>query len=123
MKNFRLIDRNRIKVGDDYFESIAELKRFNDLNDLQDSSVISDLRRRVRFELVPDQPEMEERTMNGVRIPGSRIAGKGVTFYADFVYKARSGQCVAEIRKGACRDLAIKKTMMLWRYKTLVVEY
>ena len=122
MKSFRLID-HKIKVGDESFNSIAELKRFNDLSDLQDSGAICELRRHVRFELVPDQMETEERTPNGVRIPGSRIAEKGISLYADFVYKTKYGQSIAEVRRGTCKDLCIKKTMALWRYKTVVVEY
>ena len=123
MKNFLLHD-HRIKAGDDYFDSVAELKRYNDLRDLQDSGAISELQHKVRFVLIPDQPERETRTENGVQIPGSRIAEKGLVLKADFSYKTKNGHLVAEVRKGSCgSDFGIKKSLMLCKYKAVVKQW
>lgn len=122
MKNF-LLHRPRIKVGEEYFDSLAELKRFNDLCDLQDSGAIKELARKVKFVLVPNQMEIETRTANGVKIPGSRIAEKEFALRADFVYKTQSGTTVAEVRKGTDKSLVIKRKLMLMKYKAIVEEY
>lgn len=122
MMNFRLTDK-RIKVGDQYFDSIVELKRYNDLLDLEESGAISGLARKVKFELVADKMEMETRTANGVRIPGSRVVENGLVFKADFFYQTAAGMNVAEVRRGACKSLEMKKTLMLWKYRAMVMEY
>ena len=122
MKNFLLRNR-RIMVDHEYFRDLAELKRYNDLCDLQAAGAISDLKRRERFTLVPDKPEHETRTMNGVKIPGSRIEETGITFKSDFVYKTHGGNVIAEIRKGTCKDIEIKSKLLLHKYKVTVKEY
>lgn len=118
-----LSHRQRIKVGEEYFDSLAELKRYNDLCDLQDSGAVKELARKVKFVLVPNQMEKETRTDNGVRIPGIVVAEKELVFRADFVYKTKSGKTIAEVRKGKEKSLEIKRTLMLWKYKAMVEEY
>lgn len=117
------LSHKKIKVGDEYFDSLAELKRYNDLMDIQDSGAIKDLTRRVKFVLVPDVMEPETRTKNGVKIPGSRVMMEGLSLRADFVYKTRSGEMIAEVRRGKCKVLDVKRRMMLLKYKAMVKEY
>ncbi len=121
MKNF-LFNRP-IKAGDEIFDSLAELRRYNELRELEESGAINNLARRVKFVLVPDIMELETRTANGVKIPGSRTAEKGIVLRADFVYRTKNGRTVAEIRRGSCKDADVKRKLMLYKYKAMVNEY
>lgn len=67
---------------------------------------IIDLKRQVKYELIPAQEG--ERACN---------------YIADFVYKDKKGNIIAEDAKG-CRtkEYIIKRKMMLWRYGIRIAE-
>ncbi|MGM9680364.1 MAG: DUF1064 domain-containing protein [Eubacteriales bacterium] len=88
--------------GDDRFDSLAEYRRWKELNLLLRAGLISDLRRQVRYELIPKQGK--ERT---------------VYYIADFVY-AENGETVVEDVKGVrTKEYIIKRKLMLYRYGIL----
>lgn len=84
------------------FDSKREQKRFVELQHLQVSGLISDLKTQVRFELVPKQEK-----------PGGGTE-RAVHYVADFVYFTKGGEQVVEDTKGfRTPDYVIKRKLML----------
>lgn len=75
-------------IGDDNFDSKAEAARFVELIRLQESGLISGLRRQVSFELAP-----------AVKIQGNSRRSPPLRYFADFVY-CRDGKQIIEDVKG-----------------------
>ena len=85
------------------FDSKREALRWRELALLQRAGEITDLRRQVKFILVPAQVDE-----NG------KIAERAVSYVADFVYSdMRSGETVVEDAKGMhTREYIIKRKLM-----------
>ena len=85
------------------FDSKREAMRWRELALLQRSGEIADLRRQVKFILVPAQVDE-----NG------KIAERAVSYVADFVYSdMHSGETVVEDAKGMhTREYIIKRKLM-----------
>jgi hypothetical protein len=82
--------------------SIKEYSRYQELLLLERAGAIQELKRQVRFELIPSQ-----------RYDG-KVVERPVHYIADFVYE-ENGQRVVEDAKG-CRtkDYILKRKMMLY---------
>lgn len=101
----RVIDGETVR-----FDSRREAQRWDDLCWMQRAGKISDLRRQVRYELVPAQ----------VKPDGKRT--RPVEYVADFVYWM-DGKTVVEDAKGVrTREYQIKKKLMLWRHGIEIFE-
>ena len=86
------------------FDSKKEAARYAELRLLLRAGVISDLRRQVRFELIPKQTDE-----NGKTIESS------AAYIADFVYKDKDGNNVVEDTKGFRTDTyVLKRKLMLF---------
>lgn len=85
------------------FDSKREAMRWRELALLQRAGEITDLRRQVKFILVPAQVDE-----NG------KIAERAVSYVADFVYRdTHSGETVVEDAKGMhTREYIIKRKLM-----------
>ena len=91
----------KITVDGETFDSKKEYKRFCELSLLEKAGMVTDLKRQVRFELIPSQ-----------RIDG-KVVERPVHYVADFVYK-ENGQTVVEDTKGfKTKDYILKRKMML----------
>ena len=87
------------------FASKREAARYTELKLMQRSGLISDLRRQVKYELIPKQQ-------------GERA----VSYIADFVY-TEDGKTVVEDVKGVRTPVyKIKKKLMLWRHGVKIRE-
>jgi len=87
------------------FDSKREAARYAELKLMQRAGLISDLRRQVKYELIPKQQ-------------GERA----VSYIADFVY-SENGQTVVEDVKGVRTPVyKIKKKLMLWRHGVKIRE-
>lgn len=86
------------------FDSVKECERWCQLRLLERGRVIADLRRQVKFELIPTQKDE-----NG------KVIERAVTYIADFVYTDRkTGQQVVEDTKGfKTKEYTLKRKMML----------
>ena len=95
----------KVVIGNQIFDSGREYKRWCELNLLQKAGEISDLRRQVKYELIP--PQDGERACN---------------YIADFVYN-ENGKTVVEDAKG-CRtkEYIIKRKLMLYKYAVRITE-
>ena len=119
---------NRKVVADGIvFDSIKEKRRWDELKLAEAAGAIGDLRRQVRFELIPAQREPDTRGPKGGVIKG-RLIERKVEYVADFVYiDLQTGEKVVEDVKGMREGTAyavfkIKRKLMLERFGIRVKE-
>lgn len=113
------------------FDSEKEYHRYCELRLLERAGKISDLKRQVKFELIPSQREETNEVykagpQKGLPKPGAVIE-KPCRYIADFMYRDEHGNAVVEdtkgYKKGAAYDLfVIKRKMMLWMLGIKVKE-
>lgn len=98
------------------WDSIKEYQRWVELCILEQGSLISELRRQVKFVLIPSQ-----------RIDG-KVVERECAYYADFVYKDNeTGETVVEDVKGykgggAYEVFKIKRKLMLHVHGIRIME-
>ncbi len=94
------------------FDSLKEFRRWNTLRLLEEGGEILNLRRQVKFVLIPSQ-----------RIQG-KVVERECSYYADFVYEDRvTGKTVVEDAKGFRTDVyKIKRKLMLQKYGIQIKE-
>ena len=91
----------KLTIDGEVFDSRKEYARYRELALLQGAGQISDLKRQVKYELIPTQ-----------RIGGT-VVEKSCVYIADFVY-IENGETVVEDTKGfRTRDYIIKRKLML----------
>lgn len=111
------------EVDGEIFDSRKEARRYIELQLLLKAGTIKDLRRQVRFVLVPAQREPDEIGPRGGRKPGKLIE-KEVAYVADFVYTdTETGKTVVEDTKGMrTKDYVIKRKLMLYVHGVRIRE-
>lgn len=93
------------------FDSIEEYRRYCELRLLERAGEVADLRRQVRFELIPSH-----------RV-GGKVVERPVTYIADFVYRDKAGNTVVEDTKGfRTKEYIIKRKLMLYIHGIQVKE-
>ena len=113
------------------FDSKKEHKRWSELFLLERAGKIRNLRRQVKYELIPTQREKgtevyKKGPQKGLPKPGV-IIEKECAYIADFVYCDADGNMVVEdakgCKKGAAYDLfVIKRKLMLYVHGIRVKE-
>ena len=97
----RKYKNRKLAIDGEVFDSQKEYARYRDLVLLQRTGQISNLKRQVRYELIPTQ-----------RI-GGKVVEKPCAYIADFVY-TENGETVVEDTKGfRTKDYIIKRKLML----------
>lgn len=100
----------KLTIDGEVFDSQKEARRYEELALLQRAGQISDLKRQVRYELIPAQ-----------RI-GGKVVEKPCAYIADFVY-TENGETVVEDTKGfRTRDYRIKKKLLLYVHGIRIKE-
>jgi hypothetical protein len=100
----------KVKVGDLTFDSRKEATRWCELVLLQKAGQITNLKRQVKYELIPVQ-----------KISG-KVVERACSYVADFVYE-ENGKTVVEDTKGfKTKDYIIKRKLMLWVYGIRITE-
>ena len=100
----------KVTVGGITFDSRKEYTRWVELILLLKSGQISDLKRQVKFELIPSQ-----------RIDG-KVVERACSYVADFVY-TENGKTVVEDTKGfKTPEYIIKRKLMLYIHGIRIVE-
>ena len=92
----------KITKDGETFDSMKEYRRSCELKLLERAGEISDLKRQVKFELIPSQ-----------RIDG-KVAERPVTYVADFVYTQKGHRVVEDTKGFKTKDYIIKRKLMLW---------
>lgn len=107
----------KITVDGITFDSLKEANRWKELKLLERAGEITDLKRQVKFELIPSQKA------------DGKVLEREVNYIADFVYKNKAGLEVVEDVKGY-RDpssagyakFVLKRKMMLYFHHIQIKE-
>lgn len=94
------------------FDSQKEAKRFQELYLLERAGKIKDLRRQVKFVLIPAQYEPDTVGVRGGKIRGKLIE-RECSYKADFVYIENGKQVVEDTKGYKTPEYKIKKKLML----------
>lgn len=116
----------KIIVNGEKFDSKKEYVRFCELRLLEKSGHITELKRQVKFVLIPTlKDEPTEFYIKGPKKGQpklGKVLEKETSYIADFVYK-KDGKTVVEDTKGIkTKDYILKRKLMLWVHKIKVVE-
>ena len=104
------------------FDSRKEALRYAELLEMQDSGVISDLSRQVKFVLIDAQREPDSIGPKGGVIHGKTIE-REAAYIADFTYRDGKGTLVVEDTKGVrTPDYVLKRKLMLERFGIRIKE-
>lgn len=102
-------------IDGETFDSRKEARRWQELRLLQKAGQISELRRQVKFVLIPTQRAVDTRGPKGGVIKG-KVLEREVAYIADFVY-IEDGKTVVEDTKGMkTKDYIIKRKLMRFVY-------
>jgi hypothetical protein len=94
------------------FHSGREAKRYKELQLLERQGLIKDLRRQVRYILIPTQYDDK-----------GKLVERCCNYYADFVYKDQTGKVIVEDSKGfKTQEYIIKRKLMLQLYGIRILE-
>ena len=105
----------KVTIDGDTFDSRREARRWTELKLLQQAGEIKDLRRQVKFVLIPTQRAVDTRGPKGGVIKG-KVLEREVAYIADFVY-IEDGKTVVEDTKGMkTKDYIIKRKLMRFVY-------
>ncbi len=111
--NWTKYGNRRTYVGTELFDSQHEADRYVELTLLQKAGEITDLRRQVPYELIPEIRSKKT----------GKVISRKTTYIADFVYTNQDGKTVVEDAKGYRTEVYnLKKKLMLWRHGILVRE-
>lgn len=112
----------KCKVGDEVFNSRKELHRYEELCLLEKAGHIKNLRREVKYILIPAQREVIWK--NG-RPRNGKVIERECSYIADFVYE-ENGQTVVEDVKGGnatkTDKYIIKRKLMLYMHGIRIRE-
>ena len=103
------------------FDSRREARRYEELQLLQQAGEIKNLRRQVKFVLIPTQ---REPNIIGPRggVKKGKLLERECSYIADFVY-GENGKMVVEDAKGLrTKDYIIKRKLMLYVHNIRVRE-
>lgn len=109
------------------FDSQKEALRYKELAFLQTDGIITDLRRQVKYVLIPAQREPATVGARG-GVKQGKLLEKECSYIADFVYRVvETGETVVEDVKGyrqgeAYKVFTIKRKLMLFVYGIIVKE-
>ena len=103
------------------FDSRKEFRRYEELQLLQQAGEIANLRRQVKFVLIPTQREPSQiGTRGGVK--KGKLLERECSYIADFVY-VENGKIVVEDTKGLrTKDYIIKRKLMLYMHNIRIRE-
>ena len=120
-KNSSKYHSEKVTIDGETFDSRKEARRWQELRLLQKAGQISELRRQVKFVLIPTQRAVDTMGPKGGVIKG-KVLEREVAYIADFVYK-EDGKTVVEDTKGMkTKDYIIKRKLMLWVHGIKVKE-
>ena len=113
----------KLNINGEIYDSKKEAQRHFELMMLQKAGRIKDLKRQVKFELIPAQREPDTIGKRG-GVHKGKVIENAVNYIADFVYTdCCSGEQVVEDSKGMrTKDYIIKRKLMLYRHGIRILE-
>lgn len=124
---FRKYHNKKITAGGEVFDSKREYNRYRELLLLEKAGEISNLRRQVKFVLIPAQyektPERYTKGKHKGELKQGRLLERECAYLADFVYIDNTGKKIVEDAKGVrTKDYIIKRKLMLYRFDIKIKE-
>lgn len=126
-KNYRnKYHAKKVEIDGIKFDSVKESRRFLTLRAMEEAGTISDLKRQVKYVLIPAQREPDTVGKRGGKIKG-KLLERECSYVADFVYKDAQGNTVVEDVKGyrgggAYEIFKIKRKLMLYVHGIKIIE-
>lgn len=115
-------NNKKMETPDGTFDSKGEWERWLFLKEARNNGQISDLRRQVKYTLIPTQYRTEIVHLKTKDKEVQRVAEREITYTADFVYE-KNGEKVVEDYKGFPNDRwPLKKAMMLYFHGVAIRE-
>lgn len=112
----------KVKKDGMTFDSIKEYSRWCDLVKLERAGKIFDLKRQVRFTLIPTQREFCCEIGKNGRFKKGKVLERSVVYVADFTYM-QDGKYIVEDVKGVKTDVyIIKRKLMLKEFGIRIKE-
>lgn len=98
------------------FDSRREARRYKELSLMERAGAISELRRQVKFVLVPAQYETIERYgENGKRLKDThKLAEREISYVADFVYIEGNSTVIEDSKGVKTKEYILKRKLMLY---------
>jgi hypothetical protein len=119
----------KITVDGITFDSKKEYSRYRELLLLERAGEISNLRRQVKFVLIPAQyektPERYTKGEHKGELKQGKLLERECAYVADFVYIDSNGKKVVEDTKSKAtktKDYIIKRKLMLYRFGIKIHE-
>lgn len=111
----------KVTVGGEMFDSRKEYARYCELSILQRAGKITDIKRQVKFVLIPAQYEPD---IVGVRggVKRGKLIERECSYVADFVYTENGKQIVEDTKGFKTKDYIIKRKLMLWVHGVQIKE-
>ena len=108
-----------VSENGDKWDSKREMKRWLFLKDAEQSGLITDLRRQVRFELIPAIKRKEIVQLKTKTKEVEKTEQQAITYTADFVY-TKDGKTVVEDIKPSPntvpKEFMLKAKLFFWKY-------
>lgn len=116
-------NNTKVTINGITFDSRREAIRYTQLMRKLAAGEICDLKRQVKYVLIPVQREPDRIGPRGGKHPG-KLLEKEVAYFADFVYKdAKTGKFVVEDTKGVrTKEYIIKRKLMLYVFGIRIQE-
>lgn len=110
--NWTKYNNKKITVNGQVFDSKKEANRYKELLLLEKAGEIYDLRRQVKFKLIPTQRD---------EVTGE-VVERECSYKADFVYEEDGKTVVEDVKGFRTKEYIIKRKLMLWRYGIRIME-
>lgn len=106
-------NNNKITIDGITFDSLKEANRYSELLLLQRAGAIQDLRRQVKYILIPVQREPDIVGKKG-GIRKGKLLERECAYIADFVYTENGVQVVEDTKGLKTKEYIIKRKLMLY---------
>lgn len=104
------------------FDSVKEYRRFCELSLLERAGAIRNLKRQVKYVLIPAQRAFTNEIDKKGNFKKGKLLERECAYIADFVYE-QDGKIVVEDVKGVrTKDYILKRKMMLFFHGIRIVE-
>ena len=122
----RKYGNRKVQTEEGTFDSVKEARRNAELKLLEAAGEITDLRRQVRFELIPAQREPDTVGPRG-GVKKGKVIEQAAYYIADFCYYDADGNAVVEDVKGykdggAYKVFSLKRKLFLQKYGIRIRE-
>lgn len=114
----------KVTVDGDTYDSVKEYRRFKELSLLERAGAIQNLKRQVKYVLIPAQREFTSEIDKKGNFKKGKLLERECAYIADFVYLDMStGRMTVEDTKGfKTKDYIIKRKLMLWVHGIQIKE-